>query len=168
MSQLNYVFFDEFKALDNLCRDIYGEPFDKRLGVTSYLEEMDQNAYQGSKKVSGWTADYNRLKFVRNLRNELAHSRNFMTVDICSENDIDFVSSFKERILNQTDPLAMLRKQSLQERSPSEHNFRQLSDTYTAPKKKPVGCLGAAVVLLMVVASIFFFLLSVKGTYFFR
>ena len=26
MSYLNYEFFDEFKALDNLCRDIYGQP----------------------------------------------------------------------------------------------------------------------------------------------
>ena len=37
MGYLNYEFFDEFKALDNLCRDIYGESIDNKLGVTLYL-----------------------------------------------------------------------------------------------------------------------------------
>ena len=32
MGYLNYEFFDEFKALDNLCRDIYGESIDNKLG----------------------------------------------------------------------------------------------------------------------------------------
>lgn len=31
MGYLNYEFFDEFKALDNLCRDIYGESVEKNL-----------------------------------------------------------------------------------------------------------------------------------------
>ena len=74
MGYLNYEFFDEFKALDNLCRDIYGESIDNKLGVTLYLEDMDRKAYQGAFKVSGWTSDYNYLKSVRNTRNELAHS----------------------------------------------------------------------------------------------
>ena len=45
MSYLNYEFFDEFKALDNLCRDIYGESIDNKLGVTLYLEDMDKKSY---------------------------------------------------------------------------------------------------------------------------
>ena len=52
MGYLNYEFFDEFKALDNLCRDIYGESIDNKLGVTLYLEDMDRKAYQGAFKVS--------------------------------------------------------------------------------------------------------------------
>ena len=44
MSYLNYEFFDEFKALDNLCRDIYGGSADNKLGVTLYLEDMDKRA----------------------------------------------------------------------------------------------------------------------------
>ena len=103
MDCLNYEFFDEFKALDNLCRDIYGGSADNKLGVTLYLEDMDKKAYRGSIYVSGWASDYNRLKSARNIRNELAHSRNSMTVDICSQEDIDFVRSFRANILNQTD-----------------------------------------------------------------
>ena len=101
MSYLNYEFFDEFKALDNLCRDIYGGSVDNKLGVTLYLEDMDKKAYRGTINVSGWVSDYNRLKSARNIRNELAHSRNSMTIDICSQEDIDFVRSFRARILRQ-------------------------------------------------------------------
>ena len=111
MNYLNYEFFEEFKSLDNLCRDIYGDSVDNKLGVTLYLEDMDSEAYRGSFKVSGWGADYDRLKTARNIRNELAHSRDSFSADICSQEDIDFLRSFKARILNQTDPLALLEKQ---------------------------------------------------------
>ena len=161
MGYLNYEFFDEFKALDNLCRDIYGESTANKLGVTLYLEDMDRNAYRGAFRVAGWKSDYSRLKSARNLRNELAHSRNSLTVDICSQADIDFVSSFRERILNQTDPLAMLCKQTTQPRfSTTPQPKRQPQPTYTAaPAKQPVGCFGIVAAFLIVVACIISFLL---------
>ena len=162
MGYLNYEFFDEFKALDNLCRDIYGESIDNKLGVTLYLEDMDRKFYQGAFKVSGWTPDYNHLKSVRNIRNELAHSRNSMTVDICSQEDIDFVRSFRTRILNQTDPIAMLRKQSTQPRPSSTSQPKQQPQTaytYTPPNKTPSGCLGFIASFLVVVACVIAFLL---------
>ena len=162
MGYLNYEFFDEFKALDNLCRDIYGESIDNKLGVTLYLEDMDRKAYQGTFKVSGWTSDYNHLKSARNIRNELAHSRNSMAVDICSQEDIDFVRSFRTRILNQSDPIAMLRKQSTQPRpsSTSQHQ-QQPQTTYTCatPSKTPAGCLCIVASFLVVVTCVIVFLL---------
>ena len=159
---LNYAFFDEFRRLDNLCRDIYGGSADNKLGVTLYLEDMDRNAYRGSSHVSGWVSDYNRLKSARNMRNELAHSRNSMTVDICSQEDIDFVCSFRERILKQTDPIAMLRKQSARPRASATPQPKQQPQLiYPAkPAKEPVGCLGIAAVFLIVVACILIAFLS--------
>ena len=162
MGYLNYEFFDEFKALDNLCRDIYGESIDNKLGVTLYLEDMDRKAYQGAFKVSSWISDYNHLKSVRNTRNELAHSRNSMTVDICSQEDINFVRSFRTRILNQTDPIAMLRKQSAQTRPSSTSQPKQqpkTTYTNTHPTKTPAGCLGVVASFLIVVACVIAFLL---------
>ena len=41
MNYLNYEFFDEFKSLDNLCRDMYGDTVDNKLGVTKYEVEED-------------------------------------------------------------------------------------------------------------------------------
>lgn len=110
MSELNYEFFDEFKRLDNLCKDIYGSTASSKLGVTLYLEEMERRNYAGSLKVIGWSSDYRKLKNARNIRNELAHSRNSFSCDICTQEDVDFVVSFHERILNRTDPLATLTK----------------------------------------------------------
>ncbi len=132
MGYLNYEFLEEFKSLDNLCRDIYGESADKKLGVTLYLEDMDKKAYQGYVKVSRWTADYNQLKAARNLRNELSHSRNSFPNDICSQDDIDFIRSFKERILNGTDPITLLRKEldrSLREKQELKKTIKQAPPT---------------------------------------
>ena len=160
MGYLNYEFFDEFKALDNLCKDIYGESFDKKLGVTLYLEDMERKAYQGAFKVSSWTSDYNLLKSARNMRNELAHSRNSMMIDICSQEDIDFVRSFRTRILNQTDPLALLAKKSSKTRqtsNPQPKQYQQPNYTYTIPQKTPTGCFGIVASFLVVVACVIAF-----------
>ncbi len=175
MSYLNYEFFDEFKALDNLCRDIYGESSDNKLGVTLYLEDMDRKALQGSHCVPGWSSDYHQLRSARTLRNDLAHSRNSFSADICSQEDIDFIRAFRARILNQTDPIATLRKQATQPRptcstqtkelqtilkSP-QTNQKETPPTYShpSPRKEPSGCLGIVASLLIVLACIIAFLL---------
>ena len=161
MGYLNYEYFDEFKALDNLCRDIYGKPIDNKLGVTLYLEDMDRKAYQGAFKIPDWTSDYNHLKSARNIRNELAHSRNSMTVDTWSQEDIDFVRSFRTKILNQTDPIAMLRKQAAQPRPSSNSQSKQQPQpayTYSSQTKTSTGCFGIVASFLIVVACISAFL----------
>lgn len=172
MSYLNYEFFDAFKELDNLCRDIYGESMDHKLGVTMYIEDMDRKSYQGAGKVPGWSYDYDRLREVRDLRNEIAHSRNSISCDICSEEDIDFVRSFKIRILNQTDPLAMCR-QAIIPRSfvkpipkPKEDTYIDLPiseytfPSYTQPtvpggnRKRSTGCVVGLVVYLLILVGL--------------
>ena len=155
MSYLNYEFFDEFKALDKLCRDIYGESIDNKLGVTLYLEDMDRKANQGAFEVPGWTYDYNHLKSARNLRNELAHSQNSMTVDICSQEDIDFVKLFKIRMLNHTDPIATLKKQTTQPHYTSDSQPKQYPVyTYTTSKRTSAGYSGIVAPFLIVVACV--------------
>jgi hypothetical protein len=143
---------------------------DKKLGVTLYLEDMERKAYQGAYKVSSWTSDYNFLKSARNMRNELAHSRNSMTVDICSQEDIDFVRSFRARILNQTDPIAMLRSYtemphtscSVQMTSPHSSSASRSEQTPhskptyidSAPNQAPAGCLGIVAAFVLVIACV--------------
>ena len=161
MGYLNYEFFDEFKALDNICRDIYGESVDKKLGVTLYLEDMESKTYIGAFNVSGWRSDYNQLKNARTIRNELAHSRNSFSVDICSQDDIDFVRSFKARILNQTDPIALLRKQTNQPHSASASKPKQQSKINSDSKRRsrsPAGCFGAAAAFILAVICVIVFL----------
>ena len=139
MNYLNYEFFDEFKALDVLCRDMYGESVDHKLGVTLYLEDMDEKYYQGASVISGWESDYSELKNARYLRNELAHSRDSISIDMCTQEDIDFVRSFKTRILNQTDPLALLRKYTIEARRAASAKQSQVEHTEETSQKRDTG-----------------------------
>ena len=154
MNYLNYEFFDEFKSLDSLCRDIYGKSSDNKLGVTMYLDDMDKQRYYGSLNVPGWMSDYKRLKAVRNLRNELAHSKNSFSVPLCSNEDIDFVRSLKKRIMTQTDPLALLRKIDERPRA-SSHTHTDVTHRPTQEPHASVssrrGCFGFAALLLFII-----------------
>ena len=160
MNYLNYEFFDEFKKLDNLCRDIYGRSSDNKLGVTLYIEDMDKSADLGSFKISGWNLDYKLLKNARHIRNELAHSRDSFSIEICSQQDIDFVRSFRERILNQTDPLSLLRttvKSSNSQKTDNNVPSHRYSPYFETPlNRAPRGCLGVIATIIIVFCVIFF------------
>ena len=108
MDNLNNVFFEEFKRLDNLCRDIYRDCLDGRLGVTLYLHDMDSHFNQGKSLVPFWVSDYKQLKRLRNIRNELAHSQDSFSYLELTQADIDFIRKFREKILNCTDPISLL------------------------------------------------------------
>lgn len=163
MNYLNYEFFDEFKKLDNLCRDIYGKSADNKLGVTLYLDDMDKNAHLGYYKVENWSWDYAHLKRARHIRNELAHSRNSLSVDICSQEEIDFVRSFRLRILNGTDPLSLLRKKlksSNFSKSEVKASTRHYSPYFNTPlKAAPRGCLGTVATIIIIAICIISFLI---------
>ena len=165
MSYLNYQFLEEYKLLDNLCRDIYGTTPDNKLGVTLYLEDMDRKGNHGSIKIPEWTSDYNHLKNIRNARNELVHSRNSISYDICSQYDIDFIRSFKTRILNQTDPIALLRKQTSKTHTPyyqqgynPQPTYSQPQNTHNVSRGTHAGCLSIIALFLIVAACIIAFL----------
>ena len=111
MNNLNYIFFDEFKKLDKICRDIYGVSPTGKLGVTMYLEDMSSNSHLAQNHTSSWDRDYKKLKKLRNIRNELAHTQKSFSYIECTQDDIDFICNFRKRILDQTDPLSLLRKQ---------------------------------------------------------
>ena len=110
MNNCNSEFFDEFKRLDKLCREIYGRSIDNKLGVTLYLEDMASKASTGAALVPNWKSDYNRLRRLRSIRNELAHSPNTFSQEMCSKDDVEFIRSFYSRITSRTDPLSLYAK----------------------------------------------------------
>lgn len=93
-------FMQAYKRLDALCRDLNG------IGVTGYIEDMGKAA-NGSLYVSGWNADFQRLKYYRHIRNQVAHEVDATEEETCSPEDAVWIEEFYQRILQQTDPLAI-------------------------------------------------------------
>lgn len=98
-------FQEAYKSLDKLCRECLSG-YD---GVSGYIRLME-NEWYGEHYVSTWNSDLKKLKHVRWVRNQLSHEVGTLESNICSQFDLEFVDDFYERIMNTTDPLAMLRK----------------------------------------------------------
>ena len=108
MNNLNLIFLEEYKQLDKLCSELYdGQP-----GVTSYINEMKSLDWNDTRNIPDWKSDLYELKRLRHIRNHLAHTEGAFDEKLCTNDDVNWVKDFRNRILKQTDPLAMLRKKS--------------------------------------------------------
>ncbi len=105
MGQISMIFFEKFKDLEKTCNEIYG----KTGGVTEYISEMEQTSRYDSERIPGWSSDLKELKRVRHIRNNMAHEASFDSAE-CTEEDVTFLKSFRDRILKTEDPLALKRK----------------------------------------------------------
>lgn len=113
MEHLNYTFFEEYKRLDKLCGDLYGEQY----GISCYIEDMKASASNnGCRNIPKWTSDLQQLVSLRHTRNHLAHAGGAFHEKNCTQEDIAWILNFYERILNRTDPLAMLYRYSEEKR----------------------------------------------------
>ena len=102
MTQLDNEFFEEYKHLERLCSDMYS----CRDGVRQYLEDMECQFSEGEKAIPHWAQDYRKLRGLRRTRNTLAH--NVSEYQVCTEQNVENVIDFADRIMRQQDPLAML------------------------------------------------------------
>lgn len=108
MNNLNLIFLEEYKQLDKLCSELYdGQP-----GVTSYINEMKNVNWNDARDIPNWKSDLYELKRLRHIRNHLAHTEGAFDEKLCTNDDVNWVKNFRNRILKQTDPLATLRKKS--------------------------------------------------------
>ena len=98
-------FIESYKHLDKIC----GEMFETQYGVSAYIEEMLNNP-RGSFLVRGWENDLKQLKHYRWIRNQIVHEPDCYEENMCEAGDDEWLDDFYERIINQTDPLAMYRK----------------------------------------------------------
>ena len=133
-------FFDEYKALDRLCKDI----LESENGVTEYIERMEREE-RGKMIVADWERDYKKLKSMRYLRNRIAHEDGIKESDVCSPSDTSWVMQFQDRIMAEEDPLTVLHnydaslKKEKQKPKKEKDNFPDYPDINERPKKpKPV------------------------------
>ena len=128
-----------------------------------YIAEMESSVY-GARYVPGWESDLKKLKHYRWVRNRIVHDPEFSEEDLTGQEDVRWLEDFYDRIMDQTDPLALYRK-ATQPHSPSRprNPAQMVSDAppRSAPMEpplrgRPAGCamflLGvmAAVVLLLI------------------
>jgi len=124
MDNIEILFFEEYKKLDNLCRDL----FKSDRGVSQYIEEMECTPFTKSRIVESWQDDYKMLKHVRWIRNNIAHNNDYSG---CSESDVKFVKIFYQKIINQKDPFSVIAQNSreLQKRNNKNYNTKRTDET---------------------------------------
>ena len=106
-------FIEEYKRLDRLCQDT----MKAQSGIKAYTEEMEAHP-KGYFYVESWNTDLKMLYHCRRIRNKISHEPGCSEDNMCSSDDELWLVRFYERILKQTDPLALYRKsQNTQTRS---------------------------------------------------
>ncbi len=105
MRDLNIDFMDLYKRTDRFIRDAYSSSE----GVSEYIRLMEADFVRGNVNIRGWNSDYDNLKHIRWIRNQLAHEVSY-DCDICSEGDYEWLEGFYKRLFSSDDPLAALRK----------------------------------------------------------
>ena len=105
MRDLNIDFMDLYKSVDRFIRDAYSSTE----GVSEYIRQMEQNDFKGRRYVATWGADYDKLKRLRWIRNQLSHEVGYDS-DICEDADYDWLEVFSQRLYSANDPLSAMNK----------------------------------------------------------
>ena len=106
MNNLNYIFLEEYKKLDKLCKEIYNS----EKGITSYIDDMRNTNYSEKIVIPCWEHDIHTLVSLRHARNKLTHEVGTSDSPICTYADIDWLKNFYHRIVNRQDPIAIIHK----------------------------------------------------------
>ena len=162
MRDLNIDFMDLYKRTDRFIKDAYSSS----QGVSEYIRLMEADFNRGSINIRGWKSDYDNLKHIRWIRNQLAHEVSYDS-DICSVIDYEWLEEFYERLFSSDDPLAALRKKDMKaaservgKRQTDNNSYQAPRAVYTPPQpqrsgiKKSAGCLSTFVIMLVVSVSI--------------
>lgn len=99
------AFMEAYKRLDNLCKDL----FSSDVGITEYIKSMERCSHY-TLYIDNWRNDYFALKHYRYIRNKIVHENDVTEDELCTADDVIWINNFYQRILNQTDPLALYRK----------------------------------------------------------
>ena len=155
-------FIDSYKHLEKLC----GDMLQTQHGVSAYIAEMESTP-NGSYWVQGWVEDLKCLKHYRWIRNQISHEPNCTEKNMCEYGDAQWIDDFYDRIMNQSDPLAMYRKATKPQpvAKPKQHSqSSQLQYTYlvqpVSSKKKVRKATGWIVLLIITVLVGLFFVLK--------
>lgn len=120
MNNVNYIFLEEYKKLEKICNEMYGT----HNGVTCYIDDMKAVSHINYRNIPNWETDLSYLRKMRHFRNRLVHEAGSFDENICTQDNVEWVRFFHKRILNQSDPLALLH----------QNLARRMQTTVTVPK----------------------------------
>ena len=148
-------FIKSYKHLDNLCKDING------IGVTGYINDMEDRP-SAEYRIAGWKQDYLKLKHYRYIRNQIAHENYAEEENMSSPEDTVWLDNFYNRIMNQTDPLALYYKETVhqQVKKPTKtvtpKNVPATPSSYQQYQKdrKSAGCAVMLIVVFVIILSL--------------
>ena len=103
MNDIENRFFEQYKKLDNLCKDL----LNSKQGVSTYIAQMENTPAFERRYVNSWDSDYKMLKHIRWVRNDIAHS-DYQSE--CTEGDIAYARNFYTRIMKQEDQFSIINK----------------------------------------------------------
>lgn len=151
MNSIEAELFDEYKYVDKICREMYNA----EKGVNIYIEQMEAAPMSMQYRVAGWYDDYKQLKHIRWVRNQIAHSTGYVE---CAQADVVWLRNFHDRLLNRTDPLAMVEQikreaQAAGVKSNPQKNIPTITPTvYTNNTKQKSRALPVAIAIACVAA----------------
>ena len=147
-NELNTSLIEHFGNLERLCNQIYGD----KHGVTSYIENMERI------NVDNFRFHIKRLKEVRHKRNNLSHGEVSFSEPYAYEEDIKYITDFRESILNQTDPLAVYHKRTISKRivpasttNRTSYTTTKSNSEFTPKKSRSIpGCMVTLIIWLLI------------------
>ena len=124
MQSIDMEYFSEYKVVERICRDMYGED-----GVKAYIEEMEASNSREKMFISNWENKLRTLKHLKWLRNQIAHDNGVYEV---TEQDLLDIKLFHDELLTQQDPLALLYKEiESTKKKQQEYKLRQRAQQKT-------------------------------------
>ena len=131
MRDLNIDFMDLYKSVERFIRDAYSSTE----GVSEYIRQMEQNDFKGKRYVDTWGADYDKLKRLRWIRNQLSHEVGYDS-DICEGADYDWLETFSQRLYSANDPLSAMNKGENAERQRRAEEQRRIQAQKRAEEER--------------------------------
>lgn len=131
MSNIILEFLEAYKSLDELCKQILSSDS----GISKYIDEMS-NERQGYMMVDCWEKDYKQLKKMRWIRNRLVHETNSFEDNLINVEDIEWLKTFRSRIMGCTDPFSLLyqtrntKRDTAKQERPAEKHLQTNEPSY--------------------------------------
>lgn len=109
MTPTDNEFYEAYKKSASFCDDLYQKEREKnyKSGIKYYIEDMEHTPFSVARMIPNWNSDLKKLKYLLYLRNQLSHDINTSPGSLATSDDTLWIQSFYQRLLNQSDPLAL-------------------------------------------------------------